>query len=381
LRDIAEVNTVDVDPLGETNMDLTDFAGQNWLITPAASAVGEPAPASVHDQKWLLVLTGIVTADLQSTSDWQNTNLSFLPDLAGAAGSGPLNWAIRHYGIPTPETLDYAIGFAVDEWAPFVSQSAIFNIGLQLKVWRPNHFATGIDAFNNTTVGNIFTGINVDVRLLVINTDDQVLSLGYNITLRGRIVFTKVPLFKSNFDVTMLGQPPASVQAAGTATSYGPVLVEEVAKYPGQWLELTPNTGKGAVFTGIFQHFVGPGVYTFSATMILRSKSTTATIGFVSNTNDLPFLTLNFATDSQGSSQVDVAGQPTGCLFLVGEPFSVQVTLAVGTSSADVQVVSGGIVASLFLPQILLPFVGFTFSVEGMDPLDVKDILVTFVRP
>jgi hypothetical protein len=30
-------------------------------------------------------------------------------------------------------------------------------------VWRPNHFATGIDAFSNAQVGNIFTGVNVDV--------------------------------------------------------------------------------------------------------------------------------------------------------------------------------------------------------------------------
>ena len=37
--------------------------------------------ASIHDQKWLLVLTGVVTANLQgnSTSHWLNANLSFLP--------------------------------------------------------------------------------------------------------------------------------------------------------------------------------------------------------------------------------------------------------------------------------------------------------------
>jgi hypothetical protein len=37
---------------------LTDFAGQNWLITPAALAVGENPPASIHDQKFLLVPIG-----------------------------------------------------------------------------------------------------------------------------------------------------------------------------------------------------------------------------------------------------------------------------------------------------------------------------------
>ena len=43
---------------------LTDFAGQNWLITPAALAVGENPPASIHDQKFLLVLSGVVIANL-----------------------------------------------------------------------------------------------------------------------------------------------------------------------------------------------------------------------------------------------------------------------------------------------------------------------------
>ena len=57
-------------------MNLTNFAGQNWLITPVALAVGEHPPASIHDQKWLLVLTGVVAANLQgnSTSHWLNAN-------------------------------------------------------------------------------------------------------------------------------------------------------------------------------------------------------------------------------------------------------------------------------------------------------------------
>ena len=44
---------------------LTNFAGQNWLITPASLAVGERPPASIRDQKWLLVLTGVVLADFK----------------------------------------------------------------------------------------------------------------------------------------------------------------------------------------------------------------------------------------------------------------------------------------------------------------------------
>ncbi len=140
-------------------MNLTTFAGQNWLITPAALAFGEQPPASIHDQKWLLVLTGVVTANLQgnSTSQWLNANLSFLPDMAGSSNSGPLNWAIGQYAIPKPAGQDYTIAFALDEWAPFVSLSAIFDkdqsidAGYAVNVWRPNHFATGIDALSDAS--------------------------------------------------------------------------------------------------------------------------------------------------------------------------------------------------------------------------------------
>lgn len=35
------------------------FAGQNWLITPAALAVNEPKPTSISDQIWVLMLSGV----------------------------------------------------------------------------------------------------------------------------------------------------------------------------------------------------------------------------------------------------------------------------------------------------------------------------------
>jgi hypothetical protein len=62
-------------------------------------------------------------------------------------------------------------------------QAQSIDAGYAVNVWRPNHFATGVDAFSNAQVGNIFTGINADVG--VRDTDAWILSLGYNITLRG----------------------------------------------------------------------------------------------------------------------------------------------------------------------------------------------------
>jgi len=180
---------------------LRDFAGQNWVITPAPLAVGEPRPTTIHDQKWLLVLSGVVIADLKGESgEWGHQTVSFMPDMAGpddpTATSGPLNWAINHCSIPKPAGSpgeQYLIRFSVDEWAPFVASNAMFNAsqsmncGFAVDVWRPNQFGNGTDVLTNLPVNNIFSGINAD--LAVRESDGWLYRLGYSVTLLGRIVF------------------------------------------------------------------------------------------------------------------------------------------------------------------------------------------------
>lgn len=171
---------------------LTTFAGQNWLITPAALAVGEHPPANIHDQKWLLVLSGVVLVNLEGNSgaQWLRETLSFIPDMAG-----PLNWAISRFSIPRPTVPPgtYRVGFSLEQWAPFAALSSIFNqdqsvnSGFAVDVWRPTAFSSGTDAISNQVVSNVFNGINVDVA--VRDTDAWILRVGYNITLLGKIVF------------------------------------------------------------------------------------------------------------------------------------------------------------------------------------------------
>jgi len=188
---------------------LTDFAGQNWLITPAALAVGERPPQSIRDQKWLLVLSGVVLANQRgdNSGSWNNQTVSFIPDMAGpddpTAISGPLNWAIGQYGIPRPPGTvgqQYLVRFSVDEWSPFVSLGSVFdqgpsvNAGFAVNDWRPNHFESGTDVVTNEAVNNIFTGVNAD--LAVNDTDAWIYRLGYNITLIGRIVFIAPPVIE-----------------------------------------------------------------------------------------------------------------------------------------------------------------------------------------
>jgi len=181
---------------------LTDFAGQNWLITPAALAVGERHPESIHEQKFLLVLSGVVFANQRgdNSGQWNHQTVSFIPDMAGpddpTATSGPLNFAIGKYHIPRPQGAvgaQYLVRFCVEEWSPFVSLNSVFdqaqslNAGFAVDAWRPNHFETGVDVITQQPVGNIFTGVNAD--LAVNDSDAWIYRLGYNITLLGRIVF------------------------------------------------------------------------------------------------------------------------------------------------------------------------------------------------
>jgi hypothetical protein len=169
-----------------------DFAGQNWLIAPAALAASEPPPADIRDQKWLLVLTGVVKADVEgnSTHQWLHETLSFAPDMAG-----PFNDAIDRYSIPQPSADGpvFAIRFSVEEWAPFASLSSIYNqdqsdnSGFAVDLWRPTPFQHGPDVLTNQTVSNLFSGIDVDVA--VRDTDAWIYRVSYHITLLGKIVF------------------------------------------------------------------------------------------------------------------------------------------------------------------------------------------------
>jgi hypothetical protein len=182
---------------------LTNFLGQNWLITPAAPVVGDlRQPAAFFDQTWLLVLTGIVEADLQGNSDsWLNETVSFIPSGllypsdfdSPPAGEGPLYSVLNQYSIQRPPLHAYTVCFSVQQWAPFVSLSAIFdqddsvNAGFAVNLWRPTHFKKGTNFLTNNAFGNIFTGITVDLG--VSDTDAYIRKLSYNVSLLGRIVF------------------------------------------------------------------------------------------------------------------------------------------------------------------------------------------------
>jgi len=334
---------------------LTDFAGQNWLITPAALAVGEQPPAGIHDQRFLLVLSGVVLANLEGNSgaQWLHETVSFIPDMAGpnnTGGSGPLPWAIGRFGIPQPQNQSFTIGFSLEEWAPFASLSSIFNqghsinSGFAVDVWRPNHFATGTDAFTHAPVGNIFTGINVDVA--VRDTDAWLFRLGYNITLLGKIVFLTVPktLFRSDFDQTASGNPPAANQAVGTARAEGPprgvIVVDPPFPHTHKWLQVSrPNGPDIASFVGVLTEIDGDGSYTFNSDVFMPSGSQVASISFESPSQE--FLHLDFMPNN--TVRIDDNAATEFGTFPRDQVFHIEVRLNVTAAQSTAQItLSGG---------------------------------------
>jgi hypothetical protein len=330
---------------------LTDFAGQNWLITPAALATGEAPPKSIHDQKWLLVLTGVVIANLEGNSgaQWLHETLSFLPDMAGPQNSGPLNWAIGQYAIPKPPGTNYVIGFSLEGWAPFASLSSMFNqnqsinSGFAVDVWRPTHFSSGIDAFSQQSVGNVFSGINVDVA--VRDTDAWLYRVGYNISLLGKIVFLTAPktLFQSNFDSTPDGEVPATIQGVGTAKVEGPsgsvVVIDPTFVHSNKWVQISRPRGPDiSSFLGLLTEADGVGVYNFSAIIFMASNSGIASISF--ETVSQEFLHLDFMPDNH--VRIDDNSTTEFGSFPRNQAFEVQVTLNIGATGSTAHVVLAG---------------------------------------
>jgi hypothetical protein len=174
----------------------SSFAGQNWLITPAATAVGAAAPSQIEDQTWLLVLSGVAIVDLKGVtpSEWRRETVLLRPEL-----TGPLRYAIDRYAISTPsgdEGYTYTTELQVEQWAPFAALSSVLNqhesinSGFAVDLWRPNPFVTKTDAFSGVPLDRLFTGIQVDVA--VRDSDAWIHRVSYHITLLGKIVFTPI---------------------------------------------------------------------------------------------------------------------------------------------------------------------------------------------
>jgi hypothetical protein len=160
-------------------------------------------------------------------------------------------------------------------------------------------------------------------------------------------------LFRSNFDPTPVGQPPAAMQSVGTAAIFGPmgsvIVIAPPVEPSGKWLQVSrPNGGDVAGFQGKFSMFRGVGVYTFSATMFLTPTSGVATIQFEEFNNPVTslqsFMHLDFLQDNKVRID-DNDGTKFGS-FPRNQPFIVQVTLDINAKASTAHIVLSGAGAS-----------------------------------
>ena len=169
---------------------IKSFAGQNWLITPAALAPGQ-VPTSVSEQTWLIVFTGVAIIDL---TGWKHGTLIIYPDIGP-----PLQHAIHKYNIQPPSApppgLSLTPQIDLEQWAPFAAASAFSHsgeyhgvdyIGFEVEAWRPNPFAHFNDV-GGTARNHIFTGIQVDLEVKIRKARMERVS--YHFALLGKIVF------------------------------------------------------------------------------------------------------------------------------------------------------------------------------------------------
>jgi hypothetical protein len=160
-------------------------------------------------------------------------------------------------------------------------------------------------------------------------------------------------LFRSNFDPTPVGQPPATAQSVGTANVFGGpggvIVIAPPVTPSGKWIQISRPNNPGVV-VGMQGRMTksGEGVYTFSTTMFMPAGAGVATVQFEQSSNgpsDLgAFLHLDFMPDN--TVRVDDVDASKFGSFQRNEPFIVQVTLNIGATASTAHIVLGGATAS-----------------------------------
>lgn len=156
-------------------------------------------------------------------------------------------------------------------------------------------------------------------------------------------------LFRSNFDVTPVNQPPATAQTVGTAHVDGPpgsvIVIAPPVAPSGKWVQISrPNGPAVAGLQGKFIKSGGDGVYTFSATIFMLSNSGVATVQFepfINQASDLfAFLHLDFMPDNR--IRIDDNEATKFGAFPRDQPFILQVTLNINATASTAHIVLAG---------------------------------------
>lgn len=182
---------------------ITQYAVQNYVITPAANSVNQPAPRSISEQKWQLTLSGVAIAEVKCSknNDWSTETLKLYPDMRT-----PIQYAINNFGVPIPADFPYVVSgalgtayfFQVEQYTIVAALGSVYdqntavNAGFAVNSWRPVPFSTLSDSRPNgtaPTLQRIFEGVLIDIA--VRDIDAYLYRVNYQINLLGKIVFAK----------------------------------------------------------------------------------------------------------------------------------------------------------------------------------------------
>lgn len=182
---------------------ITQYAVQNYVITPAASAVNQPTPRNISDQKWQLFLSGVAIANFKSVSnnDWSGETLQLSPNI-----KTPIQYAINNFGASIPNNPPYVVEgdgsiaylFNVEQYTIMAALGSIFdqnssvNAGFSVNSWKPVPFKQ-LTAAGAPTLTRIFNGILIDVATR--DSDAYLYRVNFEINLLGKIIFAKSQIF------------------------------------------------------------------------------------------------------------------------------------------------------------------------------------------
>ena len=171
----------------------SSYSVQNWLITPVAPSTLKSTPSDVREQRFILMLTGVAVVELKGSSSnaWKFGTVVIKPDL-----DPPISHACAEHGVPRPP--DAGVNeakFHVEQIVQVTGLSSIYNdnesndSGFAVNSWGPYGWATEQDMLTGQTFDHIFVGVQAEIAAR--DTDAYVKRLSYNITLLGRIVFSR----------------------------------------------------------------------------------------------------------------------------------------------------------------------------------------------
>jgi hypothetical protein len=172
-------------------------------------------------------------------------------------------------------------------------------------------------------------------------------------------------LFRSNFDQTPIGQPPAATQGVGAAAvsaAPGNVVIATQPGLPGRWVSIRrPGTDPSvSAFQARLIDVPQVGRYTFAATLFMPAGAGISTVQFERAGQPAGdpqgFLHLDFLPTNQvrvDDNESLVFGQ-----FARDKPFIVQVTLNNGNPATAHIVLSGDGASGVFDRTLPPPFAG-----------------------